>query len=207
MAMTLGHVSIVPVSTGQNANEPVTVDQDLRAHLRIDSANEDGVLTAKVAAARKWVENRTERSLFRNQFDQAMDRGAVPRDASPIRLLRSPLASVESVTSYGTTGGATVLSTEAYFVDSYSEPGRLCLHSGYTWPTALREQAAMVVRFTAGYSTDASGIPDPLKEAIRKLATDLYENREASSLGNSVNEPLPFGIEELISAYTFPEFG
>ncbi len=162
-------------------------------------------MAEKIPAARVKIERRTERSLLRNVFDQAISR--FPCDGSPIRLLRSPLVSVASVTSYGTTGGATVLSTDAYFVDTYSEPGRLCLQSGYTWPSGTRDQVAGVIRFTAGYSTDASGIPDPLKEAVRKLATELYENREASSLGNSVNEPLPYGIEELVQDYIFVEFG
>jgi uncharacterized phiE125 gp8 family phage protein len=205
----LGHLSLAPVSTGTSTEEPVSV-ASLLAHLRLGSSSEasaaDLVLVAeKIPTARRTVENRTERSLLRNQFDQAIER--FPCDGSAIRLLRSPLVSVESVTWYGTTGGATVLSTDAYFVDTYSERGRLCLNSGYCWPTATRRDVGAVIRFTAGYSTDASGIPDPLKEAVRKLATELYENREASSLGNSVNEPLPFGIEELISDYIFVEIG
>jgi uncharacterized phiE125 gp8 family phage protein len=200
----LGHIAVVPVSTGQSADEPVTA-AELRDHLRITDASEDGILARQLSAARRRIENRTERSLLRNQFDQTID--TFPCDGSPIRLLRSPLVSVESVTYYGTTGGATVLSTDAYFVDTYSEPGRICLQFGRMWPWATRCHLGGVIRFTAGYSTDAAGIPDPLKEAIRKLATDLYENREASSLGNSVNEPLPFGIDELIQDYIFVEFG
>jgi hypothetical protein len=86
--------------------------------------------------------------------------------------------------------------------------GRVCLNSGYTWPTATRPQVVGRHPVHGGLQhRRVGGFPDPLKEAVRKLATELYENREASSLGNSVNEPLPFGIEELISDYTFPEFG
>ena len=205
----VGHVAIVPVSTGTSTDEPVSVGS-LLAHLRLGTSSEasaaDQVLVAeKNTAARKRIEARTERSLLRNPFDQAIDR--FPGDGSPIRLLRSPLVSVASVTSYNTTGGATVLSTDAYYVDTFNEPGRLCLHAGYTWPTATRGALGGVIRFTAGYSTDAAGIPDPLKEAVRKLATDLYENREASSPGTSVPAPLPFGIDDLIQDYIFVEFG
>lgn len=205
----VGHVAIVPVSTGTSTDEPVSASS-LLSHLRLGTSSEasaaDHALVAeKNTAARKRIEGRTERSLFRNQFDQAIDR--FPCDGSPIQVLRSPLVSVESVTSYNTTGGVTVLSTDAYFVDTYDARGRICLNSGYTWPSGTRDRIAGVIRFTAGHSTSAEGIPDPLKEAVRKLATELYENREASSLGNSVNEPLPYGIEEMIADYLFVEFG
>jgi len=202
----LGHQSIVPVSTGTSTSEPLD-SSSLRDHLRA-SSSEDSFLAEKIPVARRRIEARTERSYVRNQFDQAIDR--FPCDRSPIRLLRSPGVSVESITWYGTTGLATALSTDAYFLDTYSVPPRVCLQSGYSWPTGVRDQVAAVIRFTAGYASSSSptvGIPDPLIEAIKKLATDLYENREASSLGNSVNEPLPFGVEELLSEFVQPEFG
>jgi hypothetical protein len=72
---------------------------------------------------------------------------------------------------------------------------------------ATRPQVGGVIRFTAGYSsTPGNGIPDPLLETIRKLGTELYENREAVSIGNIVNE-LPLGYDELLSEYLLPEVG
>jgi hypothetical protein len=62
-------------------------------------------------------------------------------------------------------------------------------------------------RSTGTRRRPASGIPDPLVEAVRKLATELYENREAASLGNSVNEPLPYGLEEMIAEFLDVEVG
>lgn len=202
----LGHQAIVPVSTGSSTSGPVLLPADMRDHLRLESSTEDAVVEGKIAAAQRRIEARIEGPLLVAQYDQAIDR--FPCSGAPILLLRSPGVAVQSVMSYGTTGGATALSTDAYFLDAYSKPPRLCLNSGYTWPTGTRNYVAGVIRFTAGYSTTpASGIPDPLIEAVRKLATDLYEQREGSSIGNSVNEPLPFGIEELISEFVQPEFG
>jgi uncharacterized phiE125 gp8 family phage protein len=201
----LGHIAIVPVSTGSSTGVVLSA-ADLRDHLRLPTSTEDALLEGKIAAALRKIESRIEGPLLRAQYDQAIDR--FPCGLEPILLRRSPGVSVDRVTSYGTTGGATVLSTDAYFLDTYSVPPRLCLNSGYTWPTGTRKYVAGVIRFTAGYSTSASsGIPDPLVEAMKKLATELYENREASSLGNSVNEPLPFGVEELLSEFVQPEFG
>lgn len=207
----VGHWAVVPVSTGGSTGELVTA-AELRPHVRLGALTtealdiaEDNVLEGKIAAAVRRLEGRLQRDFLRKQYDAVIDR--FPCDASPIRLPRWPLVSVQSVTSYDRDGVATVLSTAAYFVDTYSEPGRLCLNSGYTWPSSTRDQVGGVIRFTAGHGTDALGVPDPLLEAVRKLATELYETREAASLGNSVNEPLPYGVEELVGEFERPEIG
>lgn len=201
----VGHWAIAPVSTGTSTQEPVTVE-DVRGHLRLESDTDDFVIAGKVAAARRRIEGRTSRSYMRNQFDLSIDR--FPCDGSPIRLPRLPLVSVDSIWSYDTDGSSSQFGSSGWFIDTLSEPGRLCLKSGYTWPSGTRDQVAGLIRFTAGYTTAPSaGIPDPLVEAVRKLATELYENREAASIGNSVNEPLPFGLEEMLSEFLIVEFG
>ena len=201
----VGHWALTAVSTGAS---PVELDPStsLRDHLRITTTTEDTLLLEKLVVARKRVEARTLRSCFRTQFDLAIDR--FPCDRSPIRLPRMPPVSVDRVTYFDIDGTSQDFGSSGWFLDAYSEPGRLCLKSGYAWPLATRPQVGGVVRFTAGYSTAAaSGIPDPLVEAIRKLATELYENREGVSVGNSVNEPLPFGIDDLIAEFLLPEVG
>lgn len=201
----VGHWGVSSVSTGGTTQEPLNID-DMRLHLRVGTDTDDVTIAAKIKAARARLEGRTSRVYLRQQFDLAIDQ--FPSDGSPIRLPRLPLVSVESVWSYDTEGSSSQFGSSGWFVDTYSEPGRLCLKSGHTWPSGRRDQVAGVIRFTAGYTTSAAtGIPDPLVEAIRKLATELYENREAASLGNSVNEPLPYGLEELLSEYVLPEVG
>jgi uncharacterized phiE125 gp8 family phage protein len=200
--------AIVPVSTGGSTGVLLEAE-DLRSHLRLgaastDAPGEDDLLEGKLATAISKLERELSQPLLRKQFDAVVDQ--FPCGTEPIRLPRWPLASVDSVTSYALDGTATVMSSSEYFVDTYSRPGRLCLKSGYTWPTATRDQVAGVIRFTAGHGTDAMGVPDPLKEAALKWATELYENREAVNIGDIVNE-LPFGIEELISEFRLPEIG
>lgn len=200
--LRIGHWSVQPVSTGMSTQEPLDVE-DVRNHLR-ESDTADAVIAPKIAVARQRIENRTLRPMLRAQFDFAFER--FPCDGQPIRLPRMPAVSVERVTLFDSQGSSQDFGSSGWFLDTYSEPGRLCLNYGYLWPIATRPFVGGVIRFTAGYTTmPGEGIPDPLLEAVRKLATDLYENREASSLGNSVNEPLPYGIEEMIADYLLPE--
>jgi uncharacterized phiE125 gp8 family phage protein len=204
----IGHWAVKPVSTG-GTYEEFSPSTSLRDHLRIATTSEDALLLEKLVVARKRIEARTLRSCFKRQFDLVFD--SFPNDMSPIRLPRLPLVSIDSVTWFDWSGNAHVLSSSGYFMDDYSEPGRLCLRYGTNWPfwpLGARPQLAGIVRFTAGYSTTPeSGIPDPLVEAIRKLATELYENREAVAIGNSVIEALPFGYEDMLSEFVLPEVG
>jgi uncharacterized phiE125 gp8 family phage protein len=201
----VGHWSLVAVTTGASTDEPLAV-AEVRGHFRLESDTDDFTVAGKLLAARKRIETRTLRSLMRSQYDMAVDR--FPCDGSPIRLPRMPPVSVDRVTWFNTDGTSQDFGSSGWFLDTYSEPGRLCLKSGYTWPSATRPQVGGVIRFTAGYTTTPeSGIPDPLLEAVRKLALELYENREGVSIGNSVNEPLPYGIEEMIAEFVLPEVG
>ena len=50
-----------------------------------------------------------------------------------------------------------------------------------------------------------SGAPPDLQEAVRQLAAHLYENREASVIGNTPSV-LPFGLWDLIGPYRLMSF-
>lgn len=202
----IGHWAVSSVTTGASTQDPITLE-DLRPHLRLESDTDDFNARGKLLAALSRVEGRTLRKLMRSQFDFAFDR--FPCDGSPIRLPWMPLVSIDSVWSYDLDGNSSQFGSSGYFVDTYSQPGRLCLKSGFTWPTGRRAQVGGVVRFTAGYTTTPeSGIPDPLIEAVKKLATELYENREVTLVGVGSNvAELPFGLEEMLSEYLLPEVG
>lgn len=57
---------------------------------------------------------------------------------------------------------------------------------------------AWVAAFTGEALTEKS--PAPLREAVLKLAGDLYENREGSLSGMTAQQ-LPFGVADLITPY------
>jgi uncharacterized phage protein (predicted DNA packaging) len=59
---------------------------------------------------------------------------------------------------------------------------------------------AWIEQFTGEAFADYETIPEPLKEAVRQLASHLYENREASLIGVTAQE-LPFGVLDLLTPY------
>ena len=65
--------------------------------------------------------------------------------------------------------------------------------------TAKIEAAQAMVAAYVGAELDQDA-PAPLKEAVRRLAAELYENRELSVVGERAAE-LPYGIFDLVGPY------
>jgi uncharacterized phage protein (predicted DNA packaging) len=63
----------------------------------------------------------------------------------------------------------------------------------------LAAAAEWVAKYT-GIPSDADDMPAPVGEAVRRLAADLYENRESSLVGATV-QTLPFGMLDLLEPY------
>ena len=82
---------------------------------------------------------------------------------------------------------------DVYFVDTKSEPGRIVLNSGNSWPsTTLRPANGVCITFIAGYGDAATDVPKKIKQAMLLLIGHYYENREAvlSTGMNAVTVPL-----------------
>ena len=163
-----------------STEEPVT-RTEAKLWLRLDEhqVDEDALIDSLIARARARFEEVTQRSCLVQTFDYVMDEA--PDDGCPLSLPKAPLVSVTSITGYATTddtdAGGTAMSTSGYYVDTASEFGRVMPLSAFTYPTATRDINAFIVRFTAGYSTSTTGVPDSVKTEIKSIVARLYENR------------------------------
>ena len=89
---------------------------------------------------------------------------------------------------YDTTDTVAYMSGADLFLDIKSEPGRICLGYGKSWPSAtLRPANGVCVTFTAGYGT-ASSVPNVVKAAMKLLIGDYYEAREAGTASKTTIE-------------------
>jgi len=196
------HWALQPVSTGTSTQDIVSL-ADMKLHLRLPSSSgsDDDAIRSYMNAAKKELETRSRRSFFKDQFDLALDRDAAPGSDDALEIPVSPLSRVLSIKSYDTTNGETTLSTADYEVDTYSEPGRVFINSGLgaTWPSSLRKYNAVIVRVEAGYSTAASGVPDPIVQALKALTAAIYENR------GDVPDEMPSQVEAFLAEYRLPE--
>jgi len=118
-------------------------------------------------------------------------------DGDIITVPRPPLGTVTSITYYGTGGTAATMTADTYIVDTDSEPGRISLGYGKTWPSeTLRPVKGVVIQYQAGYGSAASSVPTRIKQAIKLLVGHMYENRENTDIKTFVD--IPYGVHALL---------
>jgi uncharacterized phiE125 gp8 family phage protein len=167
------------IVTTAAAAQPVSLDE-AKAHLRVDSDDEDDLITSLIEAATDLAEQYCRRAFMPASFRLGLDRFP----AYDIRLPRNPVISVDSITYLDEGGTERTLSASEYLTDLASEPARITPTYGNTWPTTRGTIGAVKVNFTAGYSgasPDRDSVPEGVKAAIKLLVADFYQHRSAQS--------------------------
>ncbi len=202
--------------------EPVEL-ADAKLHLRVDSTDDDSLITRYLSAARERVEVITGRQLITATYTLALDGfpGYTPFDLNrPVALEyssllwgstyvethhfidvpRPPLQSVTAITYIDTTGVQQTWDPTQYQVSAPSGPmaerGRIRPAYGLSWPVARDQMGAVSVTFKAGYGDLWNAVPNTLAAAVLLVLGDLYFNR--------VNEPTQetlWRVERLVVPY------
>lgn len=188
------HWALVRVET--ETWEPVALGE-AKGHLRVDIADDDALIGRLTTAAREQVEEITGRAIVAGTWDLVLD--SWPCGAE-ISLPRPPLRSVSSVTYKLADGSEATLDPALYAVDAASEPGRIVLAPGASWPPdELYPVGAVRIRYAAGY-TSAAAVPVGIWQAMLLLIGHLYENREAVAVGHTVTQ-LPLAVDALLAPW------
>ena len=190
--------------------EPVTY-AEAKAYLRMETDADQSLITGLITAARRVIENQKGRSFVSTTWELILDGfpyggGYYKRaerynygnpnwlpntNAQPIALPRSPLLSVDAVQYLNTSSTWITLDPSLYRVVP-GTPGQILPAYGTLWPFPLPQDASVRVQFRAGYSADASLVPETVKIAIKQYVVALYENRGEESV------PIPEAISWLL---------
>ena len=148
---------------------------DVKAHLRVDTTDEDSLITAYITAAAELAEQATGRALMPQTWDLTLD--AFPE---AFEITRLPAASVTSLKYWDTTGVQQTLGTGLYTLDSTDDfgPAYVVPVYGGVWPDTREQINAVALRYVAGYAT-AANVPDSIKAWIKLQVGAMYENRQA----------------------------
>lgn len=183
------------------AVEPVTV-AEAKAHLRVDTSDDDTYIGTLITAGREWCEQYLDRTLVNTQWVMRFD--SFPPDGThDIELPRPPMATAGTTTAVALTftyenGTTATYSTASYRVDRNSTPGAVKTLYGQTWPPHLMDDNAVSVTWWAGYGAAGSSVPAAIRHAILMIVGILYEKRAAAESG-SLNE-VPFGVKSLLDS-------
>jgi uncharacterized phiE125 gp8 family phage protein len=189
------------------ANLPVTLTE-AKAHIDVEHSEHDALITMFLQAATDHVDG-PRGFLGRALVDQTWDyyTDAFPNDCDPnlyLHLPLPPLIEVVGVYYTDTAGDEQTVDAATYTVDLANS--RVALVPNGSWPTAGSYLNAVRVRFRAGYITTDSppddDVPPAIKAGILLMVGNLYRNREAAVVGQTV-ATLPYGAEALLRPYRY----
>jgi uncharacterized phiE125 gp8 family phage protein len=167
------------IKTSAATTQFITLNE-AKLHLRVDGSDEDSLITTLIAAAENACSAKTQRAIAQKTFQLALD--AFPD--SSIELQFPPLVSVQTIKYYDTNGVLQVVNSADYFLDKVSEPGWVSPAYGLVWPDTQERINAVVVDYTAGYTT----LPEDLRVWMLLAIGFLYQNRSTANIGSSVTD-------------------
>ncbi len=191
------------------ASEPVTVeDAKVQARIDADVTDEDGLLRAYIRAATRQVETETGRQLMLATY---VYRASGFPSCAWIEIPKPPLIAVTSVAYVDTAGVTQTWASSNYRVDVQSDPGRVHLAYGISWPSVRSQYDAVQITYLAGYGAELldddpltygprpEAVPEALRIAILLWVADLYRTREPS--GEKAMHVMPYSIERFLWPY------
>lgn len=170
---------------------PVT-RAEVKTHCRVDGTAEDGLIDGLIAAASDYIAAYTGRALASTTLRLDLD-----DFADEIFLPVGPVQSVTSVAYYDTAGASQTLAGTVYQTDFVSDPARILLADGQSWPTVDARANAVSITFVAGYSS----VPAAIKQACLLLIGDWYRGRENTLIGTNQPMEMPHAVTALLANY------
>ena len=190
---------MVPEIVTPPASEPVTLSE-AKAQLSVTSSAHDTRITSLITVVRRQVERYLKRALitqtwkvYYNCFHAVME------------LPYAPIQSVTHVKYYDDSGTLQTLSSDLYWEDLASEPGKIVRKYDAVYPELLAGRPnAVEIQYVAGYG-DAEDVPEDIRLAILMLVTDYFDNRGEVVVG-SIAQRIPGFIKDLVHDYRMYSF-
>ena len=173
--------------TAPPARPPVTL-AEIKAHLKIDGAEEDGLLAHLVAAATRRIEFECALAMIDQQWSLLRD--CWPR-AGVLEIPIHPVRRVDSVKIL-TESGLVTAAPESYEVDTASRPARIRALAGF--PPPAKRMNVVEVALSCGFGDDPAAVPADLRQAVMLLAAHWHECREG-------REDIPPAVRALIAPW------
>jgi uncharacterized phiE125 gp8 family phage protein len=141
--------------------------EEAKNFLRVDTADDDSLISALLATATEIIEKYTGQILQKREFVYTLDEAA-----DEVWIPYQPLQEITKIEVVDDDGNNNPVSSDIFLVDAAQ--GRVKLKDGYSWPEH-RGFASFVITGQAGY--EEGTLPGGLKTAILLALAILYENR------------------------------
>ncbi len=158
------------------AAEAVFNISDAKAWLKMDTSEDDALISGLVSAATQMAQNYLSQAFVTQTITETFDAWGDLQTPSQLRLNIHPVISVTSILYVDSDGATQTLAANQYAADLYTK--RCVIEPAYnvTWPTLREQRNAVTVVYQAGYGA-ASAVPEDIKTALKLIVADMYENR------------------------------
>ncbi|PZM17089.1 head-tail connector protein [Rhizobium tubonense] len=165
-----------------------------KAHLRLDTPDEDDLVLTLIRVAREHLERTTGLCLITQSLRLYLD--SISEDGV-IQISRGPVQTIEKVTVYDAAGNAGPVSLAGHMLDGRRRPARLMLPQR---PQPARTVNGIEVDFTAGFGATAADVPDTLKRAMLTHLAQMFSCRGVVA---TEDQPalIPPGYDRLVAPF------
>lgn len=204
------------VLTRAPAVEPLTL-ADVKAHLRIDTSDEDGLLQTLILTSRMHIEVALGLALitqawscYFDRWPQALgsppgvaglrDAHFAPNAAPALTLPLFPIASVDAIRIYADDGSFAALPVSDFTLDLASRPARIARRVGAAAPQPARRMNGIEFAVTAGFGATPADVPAPIRQALLLLVAHWYEHRDPIEIGK-IESRVPDAVSALLAPW------
>lgn len=187
--------ALTPTLITPPSESPVSV-YDAKSNCRIETTDEDPLITSLIAASTSYVEGYSGilgRALITQTWAQSFSR--FPAD----RCIRVPLLPIQSITTikyYDADDVEQTFDSAKYRLLTDKLGAYVELKDSESWPSTKSRGDAMTVTYVAGYGNKGSDVPPAIRQAILMMVGHFYENRELSA-PITISE-VPFAADALL---------
>ena len=173
---------------------PVSLTE-AKAHLKVDTTADDTYIESLIKAATQLSEEYTNRFFINTVIDQTCSSFKELET-----LFKSKVNDVQYVKYYDSDNSLQTLSATVYDKMLSYEPSQIQLADGQSFPSITKRNDAVIARYTVGYGSSASDVPEIIKQAILLTIGNFYENRSSVVIGRIATE-LPLNVKFLLNTY------
>lgn len=180
---------VTPAST-----YPVSLTE-AKSHLKVDTNADDTLITNLIIAATQISEEYTNRFFIETVVNQTSTSFNGLNE-----LFKSKVRSVTHIKYYDSDNTQQTWASSNYVVNNEFEPCQINLVVGESLPSIAQRVDAVECRYTVGYGSAASDVPDVIKQAILLTLGNWYENRMSVITGRTTTE-MPMSAKFLLDTY------